>query len=60
MAADPSFNLLAFAAVTVPSFLNAGLRVGSLSGLIFAYSSSLDTSISPSYHIPIIYQMTKQ
>jgi hypothetical protein len=39
-AAAPSFRVDAFAAVTVPSFLNTGFRVGILSNFTAAGSSS--------------------
>ena len=44
-AAAPSFMVEAFAAVTVPSFIKAGLREGILSNLTLKGSSSLANTI---------------
>ena len=47
MAAAPSLMLELAAAVTVPSFLKAGLSVGILSMLILPGPSSVSTTRSP-------------
>ncbi len=46
-AAAPSFIVLAFAAVTVPSLLNAGLKPAILSNFTLNGSSSLSIVILP-------------
>jgi hypothetical protein len=43
----PSFNVDAFAAVTVPSFLKTGFKAGILSNLTALYSSSSATTVTP-------------
>ena len=45
VAAAPSFNVLALAAVMLPSFLNTVFRAAILSKLTRVYSSSVETSI---------------
>ena len=45
MAAAPSFNVLAFAAVIVPSFLNTGRNVATFSKFTRVNSSSTETIV---------------
>jgi hypothetical protein len=47
MAEAPSLMALALAAVTVPSFLKTGLRVGTFSSLRPRYSSSCAIIVEP-------------
>ena len=53
-AAAPSFMVLALAAVTVPSLINTGFKVGIFSKFTFLYSSSSENKTSPFFVFTVI------